>query len=384
MKPKALIVASVASMIQQFNMHNIQLLIDQGYIVEVVCNCKEGNTISDEKVKEMVRELAEKGVSVTHVPIPRKIYDIKGIFKSIKQIRKMCKKEKYALMHCQSPIGSVVARAAAIKARKNGMKVIYTAHGFHFYKGAPKKNWIIFYPIEKVFSYVTDVLITINKEDYRFAKRNMNAKKTVYIPGVGVDVEKFWNVSCNRVSKRKELGLKENDFFILSVGELNQNKNHEVIIKAIALLKNPKIHYYIAGIGNKEEYLKELANELDVHLHMLGYREDIPELLMSADLFAFPSFREGLSVALMEAMAAGLPCVVSNIRGNVDLIQEGMGGFLCKPQSVNVFSRNIKKIVDDRKLRMKMSVYNLNRVKKFDLEKIKTMMCQIYFENNEW
>lgn len=171
MKPKALIVASVASMIQQFNMHNIQLLIDQGYIVEVVCNCKEGNTISDEKVKEMVRELAEKGVSVTHVPIPRKIYDIKGIFKSIKQIRKMCKKEKYALMHCQSPIGSVVARAAAIKARKNGMKVIYTAHGFHFYKGAPKKNWIIFYPIEKVFSYVTDVLITINKEDYRFAKR---------------------------------------------------------------------------------------------------------------------------------------------------------------------------------------------------------------------
>ena len=319
MKPKALIVASVASMIQQFNMHNIQLLLDQGYIVDVVCNCKEGNTISDEKVKEMVKELAEKGVSVTHVPIPRKIYDIKGIFKSIKQIRKMCKKEKYALMHCQSPIGSVVARAAAIKARKNGMKVIYTAHGFHFYKGAPKKNWIIFYPIEKVFSYVTDVLVTINKEDYRFAKRNMNARKTVYISGVGVDIKKFRNVSCNRVSKRKELGLKENDFFILSVGELNQNKNHEVIIKAIALLKNPKIHYYIAGIGNKEEYLKKLANELNVHLHLLGYREDIPELLMSADLFAFPSFREGLSVALMEAMAAGLPCVVSNIRGNVDL-----------------------------------------------------------------
>ena len=315
MKPKALVVASVASMIQQFNMHNIQLLLDQGYIVEVVCNCKEGNTISDEKVKEMVRELAEKGVSVTHVPIPRKIYDIKGIFKSIKQIRKMCKKEKYTLMHCQSPIGSVVARAAALKARKNGMKVIYTAHGFHFYKGAPKKNWIIFYPIEKVFSYVTDVLITINKEDYRFAKRNMNARKIVYIPGVGVDIEKFRNVSCDRVSKRKELGLKENDFFILSVGELNQNKNHEVIIKAIALLKNPKIHYYIAGIGNKEEYLKKLANELNVHLHLLGYREDIPELLMSADLFAFPSYREGLSVALMEAMAAGLPSVVSNSLG---------------------------------------------------------------------
>ena len=132
-----------------------------------------------------------------------------------------------------------------------------------------------------------------------------------------LDIEKLRNVSCNRASKRKELGLTENDFFILSVGALNQNKNHEVIIKAIALLKNSKIHYYIA-IGNKEEYLKKLANELNVHL--IGYREDIPELLMSADLFVFPSYREGLSVALMEAMAVGLPCVVSNIRGNVDLI----------------------------------------------------------------
>lgn len=381
MKPKALVVASVASMIQQFNMHNIQLLLDQGYIVDVVCNCKEGNTISDEKVKEMVRELAEKGVSVTHVPIPRKIYDVRGIFKSIKLIRKMCKKEKYVLMHCQSPIGSVVARAAALKARKNGMKVIYTAHGFHFYKGAPKKNWIIFYPIEKVFSYVTDVLITINKEDYRFAKRNMNARKTVYIPGVGVDVEKFRNVSCNRVSKRKELGLKENDFFILSVGELNQNKNHEVIIKAIALLKNPKIHYYIAGIGNKEEYLMKLANELNVHLHLLGYREDIPELLVSADLFAFPSYREGLSVALMEAMAAGLPCVVSNIRGDVDLIQDGKGGFLCNPQSILEFSRAIDYFLTNKRECAQMSEYNLKHIKNFASSKVEKLMRRIYFEN---
>lgn len=380
MKPKALIVASVASMIQQFNMHNIQLLLEQGYIVDVVCNCKEGNTISDEKVNEMVRELAEKGVSVTHVPIPRAIYDIRGILKSIKQIRKMCKEKKYALMHCQSPIGSVVARAAALKVRKNGMKVIYTAHGFHFYKGAPKKNWIIFYPIEKVFSYVTDILITINKEDYRFAKRNMNARKTVYIPGVGVDIEKFRNVSCNRVSKRKELGLTENDFLILSVGELNQNKNHEVIIKAIALLKNPNIHYYIAGIGNKEEYLKKLANELNVHLHLLGYREDIPELLMSADLFAFPSYREGLSVALMEAMAAGLPCVVSNIRGDVDLIQDGKGGFLCQSDSKYEFAKSINQLVTDRKKCNRMRRYNLNVINKFDVAEIEKRMIQIYIE----
>lgn len=379
MKPKALVVASVASMIQQFNMHNIQLLLDQGYIVDVVCNCKEGNTISDEKVKEMVRELAEKGVSVTHVPIPRKIYDIKGIFKSIKQIRKMCKKEKYALMHCQSPIGSVVARAAALKARKNGMKVIYTAHGFHFYKGAPKKNWIIFYPIEKVFSYVTDVLITINKEDYTFAKKHMNAKQVEYLPGVGIDTEKFWLENFDEETKRAELGITKNDLMILSVGELNKNKNQEVIIRAIAKLNDSRIHYFIAGRGDKEEYLRNLAKSLGVNLQLLGYRTDIIELLNTADIFALPSLREGLSVALMEAMSAGLPCIVSRIRGNVDLIEEGKGGYLCEPDDEDGFKNRIGELMFKSKKKTEFSKFNRERITFFDIKEINDKMKLIYF-----
>jgi glycosyltransferase involved in cell wall biosynthesis len=379
LKPKALVVASVASMIQQFNMHNIQLLLDQGYIVDVVCNCKEGNTISDEKVKEMVRELAEKGVSVTHVPIPRKIYDIKGIFKSIKQIRKMCKKEKYALMHCQSPIGSVVARAAAIKARKNGMKVIYTAHGFHFYKGAPKKNWIIFYQIEKVFSYVTDVLITINKEDYTFAKKHMNAKQVEYLPGVGIDTEKFWLENFDEETKRAELGITKNDLMILSVGELNKNKNQEVIIRAIAKLNDSRIHYFIAGRGDKEEYLRNLAKSLGVNLQLLGYRTDIIELLNTADIFALPSLREGLSVALMEAMSAGLPCIVSRIRGNVDLIEEGKGGYLCEPDDVDGFKNRIGELMFKSKKKTEFSKFNRERITFFDIKEINDKMKLIYF-----
>lgn len=379
MKPKALVVASVASMIQQFNMHNIQLLLDQGYIVDVVCNCKEGNTISDEKVKEMVRELAEKGVSVTHVPIPRKIYDIKGIFKSIKQIRKMCKKEKYALMHCQSPIGSVVARAAAIKARKNGMKVIYTAHGFHFYKGAPKKNWIIFYQIEKVFSYVTDVLITINKEDYTFAKKHMNAKQVEYLPGVGIDTEKFWLENFDEETKRAELGITKNDLMILSVGELNKNKNQEVIIRAIAKLNDSRIHYFIVGRGDKEEYLRNLAKSLGVNLQLLGYRTDIIELLNTADIFALPSLREGLSVALMEAMSAGLPCIVSRIRGNVDLIEEGKGGYLCEPDDVDGFKNRIGELMFKSKKKTEFSKFNRERITFFDIKEINDKMKLIYF-----
>lgn len=379
MKPKALVVASVASMVQQFNMQNIQLLLDKGYIVNVACNCKEGNTISDEKVKEMVRSLAKKGVSVTHVPIPRKIYDVKGIFKSIKLIRKMCKKEKYALMHCQSPIGSVVARAAALKVRKNGMKVIYTAHGFHFYKGAPKKNWIIFYPIEKVFSYVTDVLITINKEDYTFAKKYMNAKQVEYLPGVGIDTEKFWLENFDEETKRAELGITKNDLMILSVGELNKNKNQEVIIRAIAKLNDSRIHYFIAGKGNKEEYLRNLAKNLGVNLQLLGYRADIIELLNTADIFVLPSIREGLSVALMEAMAVGLPCIASRIRGNVDLIEEGKGGYLCEPDDVDGFKNRIGKLIFESEKKTEFSKFNRERITSFDIKEINDKMKLIYF-----
>lgn len=375
-KPRALILASVASMIDQFNMQNIQLLLDNGYAVDVACNCKVGNSISDERVQDLIKRLSEKGVSVIDVPIPREITNVKGIIKSLKQVKKMCDENHYNLLHCHSPIGSVVARLAAKNARKHGTKVIYTAHGFHFYKGAPKINWLIFYPIEKFCSRFTDVLITINKEDYNFAKKHMKAKTIEYIPGVGVDTKKFKLNNFNKSAKKKELGLNENDIMILSVGELNQNKNHEVVIKAIGKLNNPNIHYFIAGQGDKKQYLIELAENLKVNLHLLGYRTDIIELLNVADIFAFPSFREGLSVALMEAMSAGLPCIVSEIRGNVDLIDIS-GGVLCQPDDVVAFSEGIKNLSYNEK-RDTLGKHNVDIMKFFDVNKIMIMMSKLY------
>lgn len=374
-KPKALILASVASMIDQFNMQNIQLLLDNNYQVDVACNCKVGNTISDERVQGLIKRLADKGVSVIHVPIPRKITDVQGIIDSLTLVKKMCNENQYNLLHCHSPIGSVIARLAAKKARKNGTKVIYTAHGFHFYKGAPTQNWMIFYPIEKICSRWTDVLITINKEDYAFAKKHMNAGRVEYIPGVGVDTKKFQLKNFDKAAKRAELGIREDDIFILSVGELNQNKNQEVVVRAIAKLNNLKIHYFIAGKGDKEDYLMELANNFGVKLHLLGYRTDIVELLNTADIFAFPSFREGLSVALMEAMAAGLPCVVSKIRGNVDLIEGGKGGYLCDPNNVDSFYWAFDRV----KMDTSMGEYNRNVMKMFDVNFVIEKMKKIYF-----
>lgn len=372
-KLKALVLTSVASMIDQFNMQNIQLLLDNGYKVDVVCNCKEGNTISDEQIERLIQRLRDKGVSITHVPIPRKIIDIKGICNSISQVKKMCDKSQYNLLHCHSPIGSVVARVAARESRNHGTKVIYTAHGFHFYKGAPKLNWLLFYPIEKICSKWTDVLITINKEDYAFAKKYMNAGRVEYLPGVGIDTKKFHMINFDKIAKREKLGIKEDDIFILSVGELNRNKNHEVIIKAIAKIDNPKMHYFIAGKGDKAEYLRKLAEQLNVNLHLLGYRTDIAELLNVTDIYTLPSYREGLSVALMEAMSAGLVCVVSKIRGNVDLIENGKGGYLCNPNSVDEFVEGIKKANKN------MGEYNSCIIKKFDISVVVERTKWIYF-----
>lgn len=377
-KPRALILASVASMIDQFNMHNIQLLLDKGYDVDVVCNCKQGNTISNERVMNLIKRLSKEGVAVTHIPIPRKITDFKGIINSLITVKKLCDKNKYNILHCHSPIGSVVARIAAMESRKkNGTKVIYTAHGFHFYKGAPKQNWLVFFPIEKICSFWTDVLITINKEDYLFAKRHLNAAQIKYVPGIGVDTKKFYISDFESRKKKEELGIEPDSIIILSVGELNQNKNHEVIVQSIARMHNPQIHYFIAGKGEREEYLKDLSKRLKVNLHLLGYRTDIVELLNVADIFAFPSFREGLSVALMEAMSAGLPCVASKIRGNTDLIVNKKGGYLCRPDSVEEFYEGINSLMN-REKREDYGRYNRQTVKKYDIQKIMSIMDQIY------
>lgn len=378
-RPKALILASVASMIDQFNMQNIQLLLDNGYDVDVVCNCKIGNTISDERVQDLISCLTNKGVSVIHVPIPRKITNIKYIVDSYLFVRKLCDVNRYRILHCHSPIGSVIARLAAKKSRRMyGTKVIYTAHGFHFYKGAPKKNWMIYYPIERVCSRLTDVLITINREDYEFAKIHMKACEVKYIPGVGIDTVKFQIKGFDKAAKRKELGISENDIMILSIGELNQNKNQEVIVKAISRFSKERVHYFIAGRGDKEQYLIELATSLGVNLHLLGYRTDVVELLNAADIFAHPSFREGLSVALMEAMAAGLPCMVSKIRGNVDLIEEGKGGYLYDPTDIEEIYTALKKLSDSNK-RRSMAEYNRLVMQEFDIHGVSEKMKKLYF-----
>lgn len=376
---KALMVASVASMIDQFNRENISLLQTMGYEVDVACNFEVGNTSSEERVKRFRQELQKQEVGTFQLPIPRKILAFSDMIQAYKQLKKMVEEKQYTLVHCHSPIGSVIARLACRKQRKKGLKLIYTAHGFHFFTGAPKKNWLIFYPIEKIFARYTDILITICSEDYQRARKKKLGKNIVYSPGVGIDVDKVKKID-KKADKRQMLGIREKDILVLSVGELNQNKNHETIVRALKQLNRTDVHYVICGQGDKKEELERMAKQfgMEERLHLLGFRTDALEWMKVADLFAFPSYREGLPVSLMEAMAAGLPVVCSKIRGNVDLIKDGEGGYMCEPMDVASFAENLSRLIKDAEQRKCMREKNQITVQQFDKSRVSEVMKKVY------
>lgn len=376
---KALFIASMGSMLDNFNRENIKIVQELGYDVTLAANFNSNeDSNSHSEIESFTKEMESKGCHIVQIDFCRSLSNVKQQTESVMQVRKLLKKG-FDLVHCHSPICAAITRIEYEKYRKQGGKLIYTAHGFHFYDGAPLKNWLLFDPIEKELSRFTDVLITINKEDFNRAKNHFFAKKTVYVPGVGVDVKKFSEVSSStdRNKKREELGINDSDILLLSVGELNENKNHSVVIKALGeLQKSNKIGdnhfvYLIAGTGNEKEALEELAAKQMVDLRLLGYRKDIGELLAAADLYILPSIREGLNVSLMEAMAAGKPCLAGKIRGNVDLIDSRKGGELFNPEDVQAVVNAIATELSYRDNWSQQGLYNQNKIWNFDSSIIK-------------
>lgn len=282
------------------------------------------------------------------IPFERLPWKRKNI-QSYKMLKKIIDEGNYDIIHCHTPVGALIARLAALSARKKGTRVIYTAHGFHFFTGAPVQNWLMFYPVEWLLAPVTDVLITINREDYTRARKKLHAKRIEYVPGVGINTAKFRELTVDRQEKRRSLGYGEDDFLVLTVAEMTANKNHITILKALALLKEKgelgNIHYLICGRGEMWASLEQSAKELGIsdHVNFLGYRTDAPELYKASDLFAFVTFREGLSVALMEAMSSGMAIVCAKIRGNTDLIEDNVSGVFSEnsPEAVAEHIRSL-------------------------------------------
>ena len=375
---RALIFAHTASMIFQFNMENIKTLQAMGYEVDVACNPEEGNSMPPQKIQEMKQQLVQMGVTFHQLPVPRKVTAIGRIIKSVGLARKLMNERQYDLIHCHSPVGSVVCRTANRLSKGYGKtRMLYTAHGFHFYKGAPIANWLILYPVEWVCSHWTDTLITINREDYALACRKMKAKQVEYVPGVGIDIDAFAAAPVDRAEIRRQLDVPEDGIVLLSVGELNENKNHETVIRALGQLNRKDVYYAVAGQGAKKEALEQLAESLGIgeRVQLLGFRRDIRQLCKSVDVFVFPSYREGLSVALMEAMAASKPVVCSRIRGNTDLIDEG-GGILFDPHSIESCRAALEQILQAD--RTALGQYNGEKVKNFSLPAVQAKMREIY------
>jgi glycosyltransferase involved in cell wall biosynthesis len=346
----------------------IRELTDMGHTVEIACNDEAA------PVPDVYNDL---GCKVHRLSCSRSPFS-KGNLAAVKQIRRLVEVNGYDIVHCHTPIAAACTRLACRKLRKKqGVKVFYTAHGFHFYKGAPFKNWLIYYPVEKLCAHYTDKLITINSEDFALAQKKMKAKEVVYVPGVGVDLAKFQNLSVDKAAKRRELGIPEESTLLLSVGELNENKNHQIIIHSLAQLRRDDLHYMIAGVGHKKDALKQQATALGIgdKLHLLGYRNDVADLLSVADCFVFPSYREGLSVSLMEAMSCGLPCVVSRIRGNTDLI-DNKGGALFNPHKPEECVDALRAVLDGDSAIMRD--HNKQKIQFFSLESVLGMMYALY------
>ena len=374
---RALMTATVPSMIGQFNMNNIKLLQELGYEVDVACNFDDRSVWTDNKINEFKITLVQMNISLFQIDFERKLTSLNHI-KAYHQIKKLLNNRKYKLIHTHTPISSLITRIAFKYSKiKCECTMIYTAHGFHFFKGNnPVKNWA-FKAIEKIGAKQTDVLITINKEDYEAAKKMhlRNKGRVEYVPGVGVDIDKVDSVKPDRGKLLNELGISRECVLLLSVGELNENKNHKYVIECLPNLPR-NFHYLICGCGKLEDIHKCLAKEIGVEnrLHLLGYRNNIIEIMKSCDIFIFPSKREGLSVALMEAMACGLPCIVSNIRGNTDLINPDLNGYFLELES------KISKDIIDNCMSKKDSISknNMQLIKKYSKKSIADLMFEIY------
>lgn len=380
MTKKVLMLAAKANMIQQFNHRNIKILQELGYEVHVATNMVDFGSMSAAENERFKQWMIENNVVAHQIDFERRMGTLKGNIRSIKQLRQLFKVNSFSFIHVHSPLGSILGRLVA---KQYKVPTVYTAHGFHFFKGGPKSGWLVFYPLEWLFSFITDTLITINEEDYELAKNHMHAQRITKISGIGVDVEGAWQVSDDskleaRKKIRAELGIRENAFLISSVGELSDRKNHKVVLQALQTMtpdERKNIYYIIAGTGANGEKLTKLAQNFDFvsHFKLLGYRNDIHDIHYASDVFIFPSFQEGLGVAGLEAVVDHTFILGSRRRGVADYISEKVNGETFSPNDFSKLSSIIK-----QRMYNQTDFEQPRFLKNFDKKKVDSEMLGIY------
>ncbi len=378
---KVLITASVVSFIEWFNKENVDFLRnDLGCEVHIACNFYYFSDTDEERTLEYIEKLKSDGVVLHNIHFARNPLK-KDNVSAYKQLKKIIDENQFELIHCHTPAVAMLTRWAARGARKCGTTVMYTCHGFHFHNASPRINWIIYYPLERFLSRFCDYIVTINREDYRRAQ-GFHAPNVRYIPGVGVDIERIKTTEIDKEAYKRSVGVPSGGIMILSIGEMIERKNQEVIIRAMAKLQNPKLYYVICGKGPLHDYLSALAKEsnLQDNVIFLGFRKDIPELCNAADISAFPSKIEGLGLAGIEAMAAGTPLVSSNVHGILDYVIDGKTGYACPPNDVDAFVRAIELLSSNAKIRDSMRKACKKAVEPFAKDNALNLMWDIYRE----
>ncbi len=373
-KKKILYILNIAKRVNNFSYASMLAAQELGIEFHIAGNWSYASQ------EERLADEQQYGIKIHQIDFIRTPYH-PGNRKAYSQLKELIQREKYDVIHCNTPIGGVLGRILGKKCKVE--KVIYQAHGFHFYKGSPKINWMIYYPIEKLLARYTDALITINQEDFELSKikfKLRNNGKIYYVPGVGIDTTQYNTDEVSRSDKRSELGLDDGDIVLISMGDLIERKNYDISIRAIAETSNDDIQYIICGKGPEEENLAALAQNLGVSekIHFLGFRSDIKELLAASDIFLFTTKQEGLPRSMMEAMASGLPCIASRIRGNTDLLENAEGGYLCDINDVSEYAEKLNLLACDADLRQKMGKNNLFTIQKFSIGTVTDAIRDIY------
>lgn len=384
---KVLFVATVGGFVSQFEMNDVRILQGKECEIHYAANFDNNVYHLEEKIYEK-NHIKKHNVSMAKSP-----FSIVKNYKAYRDIKRLIDSEDISLVHCHTPVGGVIARMAAARS-KTKPEVIYTAHGFHFYKGAPLANWCIYYVVERLMARMTNAIITINEEDYQRARGfKLRADGKIYkIPGVGIDLERYKQgkvLDARKVTEKKQLSDINNDrsngaagFKIVSISEINKNKNHKVVIKAVKKLVNEGnlVYYDIYGKGPNEKYLQKYIDKMGVadYVRLKGYIAKPEEALQKADCFAFPSIREGLGMSALEAMACGLPVIARENRGTKEYMVNGHNGIVCRTDDAKEYAEAILKLKSSVETRKTMGRNARETVKKFSVAHTEVIMRQVY------
>lgn len=370
---KILIITTISGFVQQFEMNDVKLMQEYGFEVHYASNFDNPVYACDKGA------LSEAKVKTYHISIQKSPAKLLYNIRALKEVLDIISGEHITHIHCHNPMGGVTGRLAKILS-KRPLYVIYTAHGFHFYDGAPIVNRIIYANVERFLARWTDEIVTINREDARHAAEFGGHLHVSQIHSVGVDNKRFYPDQKVRVEMRRKLGIPMDAFHIVTAAELVKNKNQKVIIEAIKKLDNPKIIYSICGKGPNEKELKKLIKKmhLENQVFLRGYRNDVEDVLRSADLFAFPSIREGLGVAAVEALLTGVPLIVMDNRGTREYAVDGYNCLVCKKNSADEFAAGINSLYEDRKLLARLAENTVDSAKAFTIPEVEKTMRGVY------